>query len=551
MNKLLLTILAAAVTSSAAYAEIPAGYYNSLNGKADAQLKTALCDLLYNHTQVSSYTALPEYFKVTDVYPGTNRWWDMYSDIPVYTNTTFGTYLNREHSFPKSWWGGSTSTPAYVDLNHLYPSEKRANTAKSNFPLGVVSTSTFDNGVCKVGYPATGTGGGSSKVFEPADEYKGDFARTYFYMVTTYQNLKWSSNYMWMLEQNTYPTLKPWAVDMLLKWSRQDPVSQKEIDRNEAVFGFQNNRNPFIDHPELAEYIWGDKVGQLYYVSDSEQPGGEPTLITPTQDMELDFGEVALGSTVKARLQFLGQNLKGSLQLIVSRGDKEMFSIPQSYIYSSQINNTSGYWLEVTYKPTELGEHDSRLIISDGGLEGSRGVGLRGRCLPVPTLTRIHALPASDITDVSYVANWDAPTEVVDYYIVRRTRYNGARSSTEELLAEDNSLLIDEFDTSTSESYSVRSSRLGYESPESETIIVDHAGIQGVVADTPLGIVPCEGGVRVVTPTVQNGFRVIDMQGRVIMSLDGVCDNDIVPLPQGVFIIVTDSHPAPQRVMIM
>ncbi len=84
----------------------------------------------------------------------------MYSDIPLYTNSFSG--LNREHSLPKSWWGGSTTTPAYIDLNHLYPSEAAANIAKSNYPLGEVSGKpTFENGITTVGSPVSGQGGGA------------------------------------------------------------------------------------------------------------------------------------------------------------------------------------------------------------------------------------------------------------------------------------------------------------------------------------------------------------------------------------------------------
>ena len=111
-----------------AMADVPQGYYSSLKGKRDADLKNALHTLLYNHTLVSSYSDLPQYFRKTDVYPPGNsrygQWWDMYSDIPLYTRSFAG--LNREHSFPKSWWGGSQNTPAYTDLNHLYPSEAQA-----------------------------------------------------------------------------------------------------------------------------------------------------------------------------------------------------------------------------------------------------------------------------------------------------------------------------------------------------------------------------------------------------------------------------------------
>jgi hypothetical protein len=99
-------------------------------------------------------------------------------------------------------------------------------------------------------------------VFEPNDEYKGDFARTYFYMVTCYEEklADWYANSTEVratLDGNSYPGLSPWQLKMLMEWAANDPVSRKEEERNNAVFGIQNNRNPFIDYPGLEEYIWG------------------------------------------------------------------------------------------------------------------------------------------------------------------------------------------------------------------------------------------------------------------------------------------------------
>lgn len=528
---------------------IPANYYNSINGLADRDLKDALHSLIYNHTEVKSYSALPEYFRTTDRFPGTDYWWDMYSDMEVSMYITFGTYMNREHCFPKSWWGGGTSTPAYVDLFHLYPSEAKANQAKSNYPLGEVVTSTFDNGVVKVGYATTGQGGGAQKVFEPNEEYIGDFARTYFYVVTCYQNLTWDSKYMFMLEQNDYPTLKPWAIDLLLKWHRADPVSQKEVNRNEAVYGFQGNRNPFIDHPELVEYIWGNKIGQKYQDGGSE-PVGDPELTTPVQDMALDFEQIAIGKSETRQLAFLGHNLSGKLSLAVTGTDKAMFSLDTKTIDASLVNADGGYFLPVTYKPTSVGTHSARLIISDGGLTGSRGVALMGECLEVPVLTAPVATQASDITETSYVANWQQPSEVVDYYIVTRTRYINGNSSSEEIMAEENSLLVEDFEGSVSESYNVRSVRLGYESPVSNEIFVYHAGVEGVEMDSPLGYAYWPGGLRIVCGDTQYKLDVYDITGRLVMTLPEVHDNDIIELPFGVYLITTSSSRTPLRVIV-
>ena len=543
-----LTMLLVLAVTLGASAEIPTGYYTSLNGKKDVALKTAARDIIYNHTRVSSYSDLPQYFRVTDRRPDSNLWWEMYSDETFYIYSFEG--LNREHSVPKSWWGGSTSVAAYTDLNHLYPSEMKANSAKSNLPLGTVLNATFDNGVSKVGPAPTGQGGGASKVFEPADEYKGDFARTYFYMATCYAGyLTWKYTYMFV---DTDLTLNEWSQNLLLKWHRQDPVSQKEIDRNEAVYGFQNNRNPFIDFPELAEYIWGNKKGQMFSTALPETPTGETNLITPTQDMEVDFGQVAIGSEKSQRLFFKGENMVGSLTLTLSSksGNPEMFSLADESIKASLVNAESGYWLNIIYKPTAIGDHTARLIVSDGGLVGSRGIALVGSCLDVPALSAIVATEPSDITDNSYTANWEAATEEIDYYIVTRTRYVDGVASAEEIEAEENSLEITDFDASTRETYSVQSVRLDYRSPMSNVITVEHAGISGVEIDTPLGTTYCPGGIRFVCGEEHTGGRIYDTMGRLVRTIDIITNNMEVMLPWGVYYIVTDQRSTPLGIIV-
>ncbi len=176
-----------------------------------------------------------------------------------------GEKYNREHTFPKSWWGGSTAVDQYTDIHFVVPSDRVVNTAKWNYPLGENNgTSIIDpsagftsaNG-SKVG-DCTHTGY-SGLVFEPIDEYKGDFARMYLYFSTRYDNLiaGWESNYTDALDGIAYTAYEPWLLQTLLDWHEGDPVSQKEIDRNNAVYSIQKNRNPFIDHPEYVFYIWG------------------------------------------------------------------------------------------------------------------------------------------------------------------------------------------------------------------------------------------------------------------------------------------------------
>lgn len=553
--RIIITVVLAICACSSAIAEIPAGYYNSLNGKKEADLKTAAYKVIRNLTKISSYSALPQYFKETDVYPNTNRWWDMYSDIPLYAPSFQG--LNREHSFPKSWWGGTQTVNAYVDLNHLYPSEMAANTAKSNYPLGTVDRSSkvnFDNGVSTVGYPVTGQGGGSQYVYEPADEYKGDFARTYFYMVTCYQDYIWNQRYMFMLQQNEYPTLNTWSVDLLLKWSREDPVSQKEIDRNEKVYGFQNNRNPFIDFPSLAEYIWGNKKGEPFDLANAgipSEPAGDPNLITPTQGMALDLGQVAIGKTVTSRLFFHGEYLSENLSLKIYSGDKDMFSIPSSEIAAYLVNSGDGYWLNVKYQPSALGKHQSKILISDGGMPGSRSVTLLGECLEEPVLYPCTATDPSDITSDSYVANWTAPeTDVIDYFVVTRTIYTGGNATQQQLVAEDNYLLIEDFGASDQESYCVQSSRLGFLSEPSNVVFVNHSGITGVEAEQPLIVTGLEGAIRFICSAPQTNALIYDTTGKLILSIDEIRNNLDINLPAGIYLVTTDQAPSPHKAAV-
>lgn len=553
-------LLSVAATMAAADRVIPQGYYNSIDGKSEAALKTALYNIINPHTLISSYSNLPQYFQKTDVYPESSRWWDMYSDIPLYAPSFRG--LNREHSFPKSWWGGSTDIPAYIDLNHLYPSEAAANMAKSNYPLGIVDRTkpiNFDNGITTVGFAVAGQGGGASQVFEPDNEYKGDFARTYFYMATCYQNLHW--RYTFMVDNNTYPTLNNWSQRLLLQWNEQDPVSQKEIDRNETVYSFQNNRNPFIDFPELAEYIWGNHRGDAFVLSehiDGNYAPGAPTLINPTQGSVLEFGEVALGSTMTARLLIHGEKLSANTSLRLRIYDNaetsgaSQFAIEgsnQASVSASVANSPSGQWVTVTYKPTELGLHTTRLVISGAGLEGSVGVGLRGECLPVPTLTAPLAEPASDVTTTSYVANWSYDeNETIDYWVVNRTKYEGSTAQTEQLLAEDASLLITDF--CGSESYTVQSVRLGYFSAESNSISVTSAGITTPCAATGAGISTLPGAILVNCSERIRSLSIFTPSGATVMRLNDVENNQIIELPVGVYIIASPQLPTPIKTVI-
>lgn len=272
--------------------EVKEGYYDSLSGLNGVSLRKAVKNVVRNHTRISYGASTWEAFKTTDTHfvDGRLCWWDMYSNENVLVSGGHDG-LNIEHSVAKSWWGGGTND-AYCDLFNLNPSNISANSAKSNYPLGEISNITWQNGVTFVGSPVSGQGGGNGKVYEPADQYKGDFARGFMYMFTVYDDISWASSCAWMFTPGTTDLFKQWAIELLLKWHRQDPVSDKEINRNEAVYKVQGNRNPFIDSPELAEYIWGTHKDQKYEYNGDYTPIDPTDPTDPTDPVDPDDPEI-------------------------------------------------------------------------------------------------------------------------------------------------------------------------------------------------------------------------------------------------------------------
>ena len=264
------TLLLALMLGMAAWGEIPDGYYTNAVGQQDEALMTALEGIIYTH-DILSYNYMWKAFNCTDM--GDDGYYiDMYSTCKYdYYSTHVGnaTYvgqgLNREHSFPKSWFGGEVE-PMFTDLTMLIPVDAYVNQRRSNNPYGVcVGGYTYVNdslGVSMKGRLGKSTYDGySSTVFEPDDEYKGDFARIYFYMVTCYKSdiANWPGCDQLDYAKNNYKAFSDWSMQLLMEWHRADPVSQKEISRNDSIYTRQGNRNPFVDHPVLAEHIWGTK----------------------------------------------------------------------------------------------------------------------------------------------------------------------------------------------------------------------------------------------------------------------------------------------------
>lgn len=562
----------AVMTFMTAQAEYSKSYYSRMDGKKKEALKSAAKECVKNHKSLGYYD-LPDYWQYSDVYPelvnGCKRWWEMYSDREYLIragqsgrSSFSANHMQREHSVPKSWWkvGNDVEyTPAYTDMWNLYPSDGDANMAKSNFPLGICDpsiTASFDNGVTKVGVPAFGYGGGAACVFEPADEYKGDFARSFFYMATVYDDLSWSSRYDWMFARQSYPTLASWAYEMLLQWARQDQVSQKEILRNDAVEKSQGNRNPFVDFPELAEYIWGTRTQEVFYIDDQTGSNvtppitGDPELTAPVNDEWLDFGQVAVGGMQTSYLVIKGKNFTSPLSVRTGGTDRNLFTISERTIPASAINSTGEYMLAIQYTPSSVGEHSATLGIYDGGLEGSIRVNLKGTGCPMPVLSQPHALPAADVSGNVYTASWQPVAEEVDFYVFYRTRYLPDGAETETIDTNDTSLRITDRDPSVAESYQVASSRLGFLSQKSNVINVEASSGVNEISDIALMIASDRGGLRVLTSESAAEIEVFRTDGVRIGRYESLSHGDFIPLGGGVYIVTSALLNRPVKVIV-
>lgn len=256
---------------------IPVGYYDAAAGLTCSPLKTALFNKISSNTTTLSYSpGVWNAYNTTDLHRNDANTadiiWDIYTDNPsgaeLYTFNAItnrcgqydreGVCYNREHSFPQAWFGPST-LPMYSDIHHVFPTDGWANGKHDNNPYSEVGTATYtsSNG-SKLGnntFP-----GFSGTVFEPIDAYKGDVARATLYMVTRYEDKvagwKNNGNANDILNGTAYPALDDWYIKLLYKWHVLDPVSTKEINRNNAIYALQRNRNPFVDHPEYVELIW-------------------------------------------------------------------------------------------------------------------------------------------------------------------------------------------------------------------------------------------------------------------------------------------------------
>jgi len=314
MQKHIFSLFALFLSAHMAWAATPTApanipeYYASVDGKSGSNLWSALSSVTNKGYKSIGYSNLYSAYLKTDVYPSDSvgkagKIWDMYGECGFSNGEKCGSYsgvcdcYNREHSIPQSWWGGGTGGIGN-DIFHVLPTDGKINGVRSNYEYGVVNGGTNWNGnkygsagswatdKKTIATNANESVKGSGNVFEPKNQYKGDWARGILGTIVKWQqsNLTTSNNFFsGTYTASGYYGLTKKAVVLLMKWHREDPVSQKEIDRNNGIQQTQGNRNPFIDYPYLAEYIWGEHAGETVDM-DLLMPSTDPDFVPGVSD---------------------------------------------------------------------------------------------------------------------------------------------------------------------------------------------------------------------------------------------------------------------------
>lgn len=349
---------------SLVFAQVPPNYYSptQLDGKNTANLRNEFKTIITSGHSSVSYQSLWTHFQKTDVAPN-GKVWDIYSNCNyTFVTNQCGNYVNecdcynREHTVPSSWF--NDATPMYTDMFHLYPTDGKVNGIRDNYPFGEVSSPTQTTGnVSKLGNSSFA--GYSNVVFEPINEFKGDLARTYFYMATRYADVcqSWGSGATVVFGNNL--GLTTYATNLFLKWSRQDPVSQKEINRNDSIFKIQGNRNPFIDFPGVEEYIWGNKTTEHFFVNPNTAIIKAVSLVSSGNT--INFGKTSVPVSIPFNIN--AASLTGNLSINISGTG---FSVSPTSISKQDAEN--GISFTVTFNPLTSGNFQATVQISGGGL---------------------------------------------------------------------------------------------------------------------------------------------------------------------------------------
>jgi len=323
---LLLTLLIATLTVSSQQT----GYYNGTDGKNGDELKESLHNIIKDHVPYT-YFSTKYIFGVSDVDPNNSS-----NVIQVYTgfshaNNDYGTSgleLNREHVWAKSHGNFTNWMPMYSDVHNLKPAAASVNQSRSNkdFANGGVP-----NAIATECYSTDSS-------WEARDAVKGDIARIIFYMATRYEGGNGEIDLTVVDHVDTYPLPEHGKLSTLIEWNEQDPPDEFERNRNNKIFAFQHNRNPFIDNPEWVNMIWGSATASDISITDMTQ---SLDVVFTAQQVQIEANITSTAGAITSAQLFWGSSydmLTGSADMI-STGDMFTATIPghsgTEYVYYS------------------------------------------------------------------------------------------------------------------------------------------------------------------------------------------------------------------------
>lgn len=376
-----------------AYSQIPSNYYDSANGLSGYALKTQLKNIVTSgHTyNASSYDNLFTAYASTDrdyYYENDGSLLDIYSENPTGSETSYnisndecggnitgeGQCYNREHLFPQGFFNNSDALPMISDIHTVVPTDGFVNNGRSNYPFGIVSNTntSYANG------SKWGTGnnyGYTNRVFEPIDEFKGDIARALLYFAVRYED-NWNDNGWEAPDASPYNPLngtsdqfyETWFINTMLDWHAADPVSQRELDRNDEAYNFQGNANPFVNHPEYAALIWNP-------VPDTQAPSDPTNLVAsnPT-DNSINLSWTASTDNVSVTSYDIYQGGINLYNTVTNSFVVTGLSANTNYCFTVRANdgsgNTSGFSNQACENTSDNGSQTTDLFISEY-VEGS------------------------------------------------------------------------------------------------------------------------------------------------------------------------------------
>lgn len=344
------------------FAQPPANYYNNATGTGYT-LKTQLKAIITNGHNDQGYASLWNLYTTAtfrdNIYENDGSLLDFYSENPTgvdaynFTSTSqqCGNYssegdcYNREHLIPQSYFDSFQVDPMKNDAFHVVPSDGKVNGDRGNFPFGIVASGTYlsANGSKRGPNTLNGFSTYAGTVFEPINEFKGDIARSFFYFATRYQDFMddffTTANSSTCQSKNMFDGSinKVFSDDfilILIKWHKQDPVSAKEMAKNNAIFSFQGNRNPFIDNQNYVCAIWPTQCSQVDILENEDFNSLASVTVypNPSFDQKINIQSVTAIDNIQL-ININGQTIKEVNKPIFNDNVFVLENLPQGFYF--------------------------------------------------------------------------------------------------------------------------------------------------------------------------------------------------------------------------